>query len=319
VNTFNEWTTNLKRSPNDIDKKILAIQNLVGTLHSDMRRSEKLLSWPQAKRFVDGRNAAFKANNPDKPEPYKLLEFQDYDGDTVPDTIIGRNNKIYSYNGYRPKETDHPLRQAYFMNHPDQRYKRKALTEIQYNEDDMHTPEAWNLDEYQRYLSAIPEGEYKTVDRLRSNRVAEKHRSVFQVLVMLVSKTIQEIKGFLKASGVDFVNDSSANGVSAMTAIASELNTLMFLEPAFQTFNEHTTGNVMDLNRWQSKVKGVTPSKAERTAIKKIIDNIFASRTSPANVAAFKQEVEIVTIEMFKNLNPDYAETIDAQLARNAV
>jgi hypothetical protein len=136
---------------------------------------------------------------------------------------------------------------------------------------------------------------------------------------MLVSKTIQDIKEFLKSSNVGFENDSSANGVRAITAIASELNNWLFLEPAFQLFNNQTAGDPMNLARWKPKSKGGDASKAERTAIKKIIDNIFASRTSPANVAAFKQEVENVTIEMFKNLNPDYTDTIDAQLARNAV
>jgi hypothetical protein len=118
---YNKLRANTMGSVDPVDKKISAIQNLVGELHSDMRRSDELLSYPRAKKFVEDRNAPFLARG--QPAPYNILAYQDYDGDNVPDTIIGRNNKIYSYNGFRPKDSDHALRAAYYVEHPEGPYR----------------------------------------------------------------------------------------------------------------------------------------------------------------------------------------------------
>jgi hypothetical protein len=42
-----------------------------------------------------------------------MLEYKDYDGDGLEDTIITKEGKVYSFNGYLPKDTDYPLRKTY--------------------------------------------------------------------------------------------------------------------------------------------------------------------------------------------------------------
>jgi hypothetical protein len=315
---YNTWTRNL--STNDpTDQKILAIQKLVGELHSDMRRSDELLSYPRAQKFVTDRNASFKARG--QPEPYSILPWQDYDGDEVPDTIIGRNNKIYSYNGYRPKESDHPLRQAFFVEHPEGPYKRKAITGITYDEEDMHTPVSWNSDEYSGYLLAVKPKIYKNVDRILANRAANdgkgRHRSVFQILVMLVSKEIQNIKAYFKENvpSIEISNASDKTGVGTITAIASAINQWLFLEPAFERYNEQKPSNARPVNmeRWESKNKDLRPLPFERTAIKKTIQDLFTTYTSAERMDGFKRDVSNITIEQFKLRNPETAEIIDVQ------
>jgi hypothetical protein len=315
---FNKWKTNMSVT-DPTDRKILAIQNLVGELHSDMRRSDELLSYPRAQQFVTDRNAPFRSRG--VPEPYAILPYQDYDGDNVPDTIIGRNNKIYSYNGYRPKDSDHALRQAFFIEHPEGPYKRKEITGITYD-DDMHTPVAWNSDNY-GYLKNVKPKVYKNVDRIMANRTANnyagRHRSVFQILVMLVSEEIQSIKKFFKEHfedfGIEISNTSGKTGVSAMTAIASAINEWMFLEPAFEKFNAQKPSGAreMTLERWQSKNKELRPLPFERTEIKKIIQDLFTLNTSPERIDNFKNIVRNTTIEQFKLRNPETADVIEAQ------
>jgi hypothetical protein len=283
----------------------MAIQNLVGELHSDMRRSDALLSYPRAQQFVNDRNAPFKARG--VAEPYAILPFQDYDGDNVPDTVIGRNEKIYAYNGYRPKESDLPLRKAYYIKYPEGSYKRKELTGIEY-EDDMHTPKEWNSDRYASQLSTVQPKVYKSVDRLLANRAEKRHRSVFQILVKLVSEQIQNIKRWFKENtDIEVSKESEKTGVSAMTAIASAFNEWVFLEPAFEEFNAQKSSGArsMTLQRWQSKAKEDRPLTFERTAIKTIIQNLFTTNTDAEHIEAFKELVSNVTIEQFQRRNQE--------------
>jgi hypothetical protein len=37
-----------------------------------------------------------------------MLEVKDYDGDRLSDTIVTKDDKVYSFNGFITKDTDYP-------------------------------------------------------------------------------------------------------------------------------------------------------------------------------------------------------------------
>jgi hypothetical protein len=177
----------------------------------------------------------------------------------------------------------------------------------------MHTPVSWNSDLYRNQLETVKSQVYKNVDRLLANRKAERHRSVFQILVMLVSEEIQNIKKFFKANtDIEISKDSEKSGVGTMTAIASAINEWIFLAPAFEIFNsQNPNARAMTLERWQSKSKEIRPLPFERTAIKRIVQDMFTEKTDADHIEAFKSLVRNVTIEQFKERNPEVASIID--------
>jgi hypothetical protein len=131
---------------------------------------------------------------------------------------------------------------------------------------------------------------------------------------MLVSEEIQGIKKWFKANtDIEVSKDSDKSGVSIMTAIASFINELAFLEPAFETFNaQNPSARPLSMERWQSKSKELRPLPFERKAIKEIIQDIFTEKTDPDNIDDFKRLVSNITIEQFKRRNPELADIIDA-------
>jgi hypothetical protein len=44
-----------------------------------------------------------------------MLNYQDYDGDGLEDTIVTKQGKVYYFNGFLPKDTDYPLRRAFLL------------------------------------------------------------------------------------------------------------------------------------------------------------------------------------------------------------
>jgi hypothetical protein len=183
----------------------------------------------------------------------------------------------------------------------------------------MHTPIEWNSDKY-GYLKAVKPKVYRNVDRIMANRAANngagRHRSVFQILVMLVSEELQNIKKWFKENtDIEISNASDKTGVSAITAIASAINEWLFLEPAFTEYNAQKPSNArgMNLERWQSKTKELRPLPFERAEIKKIVQELFTRHTSPENITAFKKLIFDTTIEQFGQRNPQTAQIIESQ------
>jgi hypothetical protein len=43
-----------------------------------------------------------------------MLPVKDYDGDNLDVTIVTKDGKVYSFNGFITKDTDYPLRQSYY-------------------------------------------------------------------------------------------------------------------------------------------------------------------------------------------------------------
>jgi hypothetical protein len=73
----------------------------------------------RAQEFVHAQNIRFdkKTNRMVQKKNPKLdmLNGQDYDGDGIDDTIVSKEEKVYSFNGFLPKDTDYPLRRSYLM------------------------------------------------------------------------------------------------------------------------------------------------------------------------------------------------------------
>jgi hypothetical protein len=71
--------------------------------------------------FVYAQNHRFdsKTNKmvPKKNQKFDLLQEQDYDGDGIDDTVITKEGKVYSFNGFLPKDTDYPLHRSFLMQH----------------------------------------------------------------------------------------------------------------------------------------------------------------------------------------------------------
>jgi hypothetical protein len=51
--------------------------------------------------------------------PFMLLEDADDNNDAIPDTIVAKGGKVYSFNGYLTKDSDFPLRKRLIGTHND--------------------------------------------------------------------------------------------------------------------------------------------------------------------------------------------------------
>jgi len=85
-----------------------AVMRLVSDNRSLLKTNANLQSHKRAKDWTVKRNKKLKKEN-----HYHVLPEVDYDGDDTPDIIVTKNGKIYSFNGYMPKENDWPLRGTY--------------------------------------------------------------------------------------------------------------------------------------------------------------------------------------------------------------
>jgi hypothetical protein len=257
-----------KNSPSIFDQKMFAIQQLVGQLHSELRRNAKFTSYPQAKDFVDLRNKPHEKSGTKK--LWSILKYQDYDGDNVPDVIVGYKNKLYSYNGFQPKETDYPFRQAFYAHDPYEKYQKSKISKIEYGKD-MYTPVGWSVDKYVPELQQIKPNMYKSVDRLKKIRKYKPRRNVFQIITAMTIENLRKVKSYFKDHGIVF-----PKGINHMR-IASEIYSIIFLEPAFNIANDgysESDQNFLTLTRWKSK----GPDKVDtndRWSVSAIVDEIF--------------------------------------------
>jgi hypothetical protein len=75
---------------------------------------EKLITHQRAGEFIETQNHKFdqKANSvaSKKNQKFAMLDEQDFDVDGVPDTIVTKEGKVFSFKGFLPKDTDYPLR-----------------------------------------------------------------------------------------------------------------------------------------------------------------------------------------------------------------
>jgi hypothetical protein len=168
----------------ELDAKMDALYNLVGKMHADLKRSNILNKRNTATKWVDETNQRLDRSHSKAPR-YELLEEADYDGDKIPDVVIKHGEGLYSYNGYRPKENDYPLRWAYNQIHPKHKYKKRKLTAVTYGFDN-RTPTSFNISPYKKMLGDANLDPYKSVQRAikRSNDPPEKAaRSVYQAFV----------------------------------------------------------------------------------------------------------------------------------------
>jgi hypothetical protein len=64
---------------------------------------------------VNKRNEKIKKDE----NKFILLDDDDYNNDTIPDTAVTKGGKVYSFNGYLTKDTDFPLRKRFVGTHKD--------------------------------------------------------------------------------------------------------------------------------------------------------------------------------------------------------
>jgi hypothetical protein len=46
---------------------------------------------------------------------FALLDEKDYDCDGISDTVVTKDKKVYSFNGFLPKDTDYPLCREFLL------------------------------------------------------------------------------------------------------------------------------------------------------------------------------------------------------------
>jgi hypothetical protein len=105
----------------NVDPAMDALIKLVGQQRKEIRKMEKLMTPQRAQEFVQAQNYRLdpKTNQmvQKKNPKFDMLNVQDYDGDGLPDTVVTKEGKVYSFNGFLPKDTDYPLRRAFLMQH----------------------------------------------------------------------------------------------------------------------------------------------------------------------------------------------------------
>jgi hypothetical protein len=94
----------------NVDQAMDALINLVGKQLKEIRKMENLMTPQKAQKFVHAQNyridpktsQAVQKKNP----KFDILNVQDYDGDGIDDTNVTKDGKVYSFNGFLPKDTD---------------------------------------------------------------------------------------------------------------------------------------------------------------------------------------------------------------------
>jgi hypothetical protein len=101
----------------NVDPGMDALKKLVGQQRKEIRKMEKLMTPQRAQEFVHAQNYRLDPKTqqmvPKKEPKFAMLNVQDYDGDGIDDTIVTKEGKVYSFNGFLPKDTDYPLRRYF--------------------------------------------------------------------------------------------------------------------------------------------------------------------------------------------------------------
>jgi hypothetical protein len=132
---------------NSTDATMDALLNLVSTIQKEIKRLNILIVPNRAHESIGTHNTHIdkktKQRVANKVQQYDMLQPKDYDGDGLADTIVTKDGKIYSFNGFVTKDNDYPLRQVYLnqgFKHENKKgesvyigYSMKNLREHYYN------------------------------------------------------------------------------------------------------------------------------------------------------------------------------------------
>ena len=162
-----------------------AVMRLVSDNRSLLKTNANLQSHKRAKDWTVKRNKKLKKEN-----HYHVLPENDYDGDDTPDIIVTKNGKIYSFNGYMPKENDWPLRGTYLShnryNDETNRYygytKKRFMNKVVNPENEMYIdfPDPVTFTDKQQLL-------YPATRRY-TNQVKKTKQSVYMTVVQTLAK-----------------------------------------------------------------------------------------------------------------------------------
>jgi hypothetical protein len=97
-------------SQNIVDPSMDALLNLVSKQRQEIRRLEGLMVPNPAAEFVQTHNTHKNKQGQlvdNKVKRYKVEDVQDYDRDDLNDTIVTKDGKLYSFNGFITKDTDY--------------------------------------------------------------------------------------------------------------------------------------------------------------------------------------------------------------------
>jgi predicted fused transcriptional regulator/phosphomethylpyrimidine kinase len=83
--------------------------DLISDKKKEIKRLESLVTYERAHEFVNKRNEKIKKNE----NKFLLLEDADYNNDNIPDTVVTKGGKVYSFNVYLTKDTEFPFRNKF--------------------------------------------------------------------------------------------------------------------------------------------------------------------------------------------------------------
>jgi hypothetical protein len=101
---------------NTVERAMQALLILVSKQHKEIRKMEKLMTPQRATEFIHKNNYYKNKEGQEvqkKNPKYELMKYKDYDGDGLEDTIVTQEGKVYSFNGYMPKDSDYPSHKTY--------------------------------------------------------------------------------------------------------------------------------------------------------------------------------------------------------------
>jgi hypothetical protein len=83
--------------------------DLIADQKKEIKRLESLMIYDRTHEYMNKRNEKIKKDE----NIFRLLEDADYNNDNIPDTVVTKGGKVYSFNGYLTKDTDFPFRNKF--------------------------------------------------------------------------------------------------------------------------------------------------------------------------------------------------------------
>ena len=165
-----------------------AVMQLVSENRSLLKSNANLQSHLRAKEWTEKKNKNIKNEG----NHYRVLPEVDYDGDNVNDIIVTKNGKVYSFNGYMPKDNDWPLRGAYLAKNQinDETGKYYGYTKKRFMNKQVDRENPIYIDFQDKYeYSDRTQQMYPAVKRY-VNQAQKTKQSVYMAVVQSLAKNV---------------------------------------------------------------------------------------------------------------------------------
>jgi hypothetical protein len=83
--------------------------DLIADQKKDIKRLKSLMTYQRAQEFISKRNENIKKDQ----NKFMLLDDADYNNDSIPDIVVTKGGKEYSFNGFLTKDTNFPLQKRF--------------------------------------------------------------------------------------------------------------------------------------------------------------------------------------------------------------